>query len=132
VPVPPAVRPNVFGISHSAAGRHSLTTTGDAGPDDRATRLRELADEVCEHAAVTDAWLAKSFTHRLFVVDLEPDADLPDAVAERLAENDLYGANEVYDVDEVAGSFAGAVADANRHQFVDVRTRGDHRSYVLD
>jgi uncharacterized protein CbrC (UPF0167 family) len=104
----------------------------DAEADDRAVRLRELADELCDHEAVADAWLAKSFTDRLFVVDLEPDADLPAEVVDRLAAHDCYGANEVYDVDEDAGSFAGAVAGANRHQFVDVRTRGDHRSYVLE
>jgi hypothetical protein len=97
---------------------------------DRRTRLRALADDLCAHDAVADAWLAKSFTDRLFVVDPEPDADMPAEIPERLAAHDLYGANEVYDVDE--GSFAGVVAGANRHQFVDVCTRGDHQSYVLE
>jgi hypothetical protein len=100
--------------------------------NDRETRLRDLADEVCAYDAVADAWLAKSFTDRLFVVDLEPDATLPDELPDRLAEYDLYGANEVYDVSDDSRSFSGAVAGANRHQFVDVRTRGDHQSYVLE
>lgn len=101
-----------------------------ASDDDRRDRLEALAQDICTHDAVADAWLAKSFTDRLFVVDLEPEADMPAAIHERLAAHDLYGANEVYDVDE--GSFAGVVAGVNRHQFVDVRTRGDHQSYVLE
>jgi len=102
----------------------------DRAHEERRARLRALADEICTHEAVTDAWLAKSFGDRLFVVDLAPAADLPAEIRERLAAHDLAGANEVYDVDE--GSFAGVVAGANRHQFVDVRTRGDHQSYVLE
>lgn len=98
---------------------------------DRETRLRDLADEVCEYEGVTDAWLAKSFTDLLFVVDLEPGTDLPEEIPELLAEHDCYGANEVYDVGEDSQSFSGAVAGANRHQFVDVRTRGEHQSYVV-
>ncbi|WP_246988117.1 hypothetical protein [Halorientalis marina] len=99
---------------------------------DREARLRDLADDLRDHDEVADAWLAKSFTDRLFVVDLEPDATLPDELPDRLAEYDLYGANEVYDVSEDSRSFSGAIAGANRHQFVDVRTRGDHQSYVLE
>lgn len=126
------VLPNVFGTSDSAPGVHETPMSSDASSDDRTARLRDLATAVRDHEAVADAWLAKSFTDRLFVVDLEPGADLPPGVVDRLAAHDLRGANEVYDVDEEAGSFAGAVAGANRHQFVDVRTRGDHRSYVLE
>jgi hypothetical protein len=114
---------------------------------DRAARLRDLADDRRAHEAVADAWLAKSFTDRLLAVDLKPDASLPDELPARLAEDALYrqnspsasglgpeaahGANEVYDVSEDSRSFSGTIAGANRHQFVDVRTRGDHQSYVL-
>ena len=64
-------------------------------------------------------------------MDLRPGADLPDEVS-LLADHDLRGSNEVYGVDESDRSFAGDVADAARHQFVDVRTRGEHRAYVVD
>jgi hypothetical protein len=42
------------------------------------------------------------------------------------------GANEVYGEDGSDVSFAGTVGDTARHQFVDVRTRGDHQSYVVE
>ena len=103
----------------------------EAGPD-REAQLRDLADRVSDHDAVADAWLAKSFTDRLLVVDLVADRALPPAIPELLAEHDCYGANDVYDVPDDSGSFSGAVAGGNRHQFVDVRTRGDHQSYVLE
>jgi len=109
-----------------------MTEEANSDATDRRAHLRDLADEVAEHDSVADAWLAKSFTDRLFVVDLEPDADLPPEIPERLAEHDLSGANEVYDVGDESQSFSGAVAGANRHQFVDVRTRGDHQSYVVE
>jgi hypothetical protein len=99
---------------------------------DRTAELRRLAADVREDAAVADAWLAKSFTDRLLVVDLTTET-VPDHVRERLHEHDCYGANEVYDTDAGDASFAGVVGDdATRHQFVDVRTRGDHQSYVVE
>ncbi|MFB6083230.1 MAG: hypothetical protein ABEJ94_03170 [Halorientalis sp.] len=101
---------------------------------DRTAELRQLAADLRERETVVDAWLAKSFTDRLLVVDLRTDADVPEDIRERLHDHDLYGANEVYDTDERDASFAGTVGDddATRHQFVDVRTRGDHQSYVVD
>lgn len=99
---------------------------------DRRTELRELVARVRERDAVEDAWLAKSFTDRLLVVDVAADASLPADLAEELADYDLRGANEVYGTDADRQSFAGTLGDATRHQFVDVRTRGDHQSYVLD
>jgi hypothetical protein len=53
-------------------------------------------------------------------------------MADALAEYDLVGANEVYGEGDVEVSFAGAVGDATRHQFADVRTRGDHQSYIVE
>jgi hypothetical protein len=99
---------------------------------DRTAELRQLAADLREREVVADAWLAKSFTDRLFVVDLTTDAGVPEDIRERLHEHDLYGANDVYDTGEGDESFAGAVGDATRHQFVDVQTRGDHQSYVVE
>lgn len=99
---------------------------------DRETELRTLATAVCECDVVEDAWLAKSFTDRLFVVDLQQGADVPDELQRRLAEHDLYGTHKVYGTNERDASFVGTVSGVNRHQFVDVRTRGDHQSYVVE
>ncbi|WP_336000245.1 hypothetical protein [Halorientalis halophila] len=99
---------------------------------DRADRLRELATDLREHEAVADAWLAKSFTDRLLVLDLAEGTSVPDEIRALLNEHDCYGANEVYETGAADASFAGAVGDETRHQFVDVQTRGDHQSYVVE
>lgn len=99
---------------------------------DREERLRQLVADVSDHSAVDDAFLAKSFTDRLLVVDVRRGADVPDSVVTRLAEHDLYGAADVYGTDDHAHSHVGDVGDSTRHHFVDVQTRGSHRSYVLD
>jgi len=105
----------------------------DQGMSDRDSRLRELAARACEYDAVTDAFLAKSFTDQMVVLDLGADAEaVPDELVALLEANGCYGANEVYDRDAADGSSAGAVGGADRHQFVDTETRGDHRSYVVD
>jgi hypothetical protein len=99
---------------------------------DRTAELRRLAADLREHRAVADAWLAKSFTDRLVVLDLTTDAGVPETIRDRLHEHDCDGANDVYDTGAGDASFAGAVGDATRHQFVDVQTRGDHQSYVVE
>lgn len=101
---------------------------------DRESELRRLAERVCQREAVADAYLAKSFTDRHLVVDLRGDGTVPADLVDLLAEHDLHGANEVYGHgdDGEGRSFMGEVGDANRHHFVDVRTRGDHQSYVVD
>jgi hypothetical protein len=99
---------------------------------DRRTELKELADRISEYDSVTDAWLAKSFTDRLLVVDVRTDQELPPAVERLLAEHGLRGAHEVYETDGPDSSFMGGYGDASRHQFVDIQTRGDHQSYVLE
>jgi len=100
---------------------------------DRDATLRDLAARARGYDAVEDAFLAKSFTDQMVVVDLRPDADaVPERLVALLEANGCYGANEVYDRDGDDGSSAGAVGGADRHQFVDTETRGDHRSYVVD
>jgi len=99
---------------------------------DRETELRSLAASAADHPAVEDAWVAKSFTDRMVVVDVRAGADLPAEIEGRFAECDLRGANDVYDTGAGDDSFAGEAKGAARHQFVDTRTRGEHQSYVVD
>lgn len=98
---------------------------------DQEAELRNLIADLRDHDAVAGAFLAKSFTDRLVIVDLDGDDAVPADVEARLAEYDLHGADEVYGNDE-GGSFAGEIGDTTRHHFVDVRTRGSHQSYVVD
>lgn len=99
---------------------------------DRGEQLRALAEELTECEDVVDAWTAKSFTDRLFVVEVEEDRDLPAAVEERLREHGLRGYNEVHDVGAEGPAFAGDLAGGDRYRFVDVRARGELQSYVVD
>ena len=95
---------------------------------ERGDRLRDLADRVADRDDVTDAWTAKSFTDRLLVVEVRPDAALPASVRTRLHDHGFREANEVYDVDAVAGR----LADGRRYRFVDVRERGELQSSVVE
>ncbi|MHB9288840.1 hypothetical protein ACKVMT_17565 [Halobacteriales archaeon Cl-PHB] len=97
---------------------------------DREAELRAVVARLRETDAVVDAFLAKSFTDRQVVVDVAAGSDLPDAVRDRLATHDVRPADAVYDAPRP--TFASDVGDATRHHFVDVRTRGDHCSYVVD
>jgi hypothetical protein len=99
---------------------------------DRETELRRLADEIAEHDAVDNAFVAKSFTDQLVVVDCKAGEGFPEAIETRLREHGLAAANDVYATTDGEGSSAGAVGEATRHQFVDTETRGDHQSYVVD
>jgi len=96
---------------------------------DREAELRDLVAELRDHEAVDDAFLAKSFTDRLVIVDVADGDAVPADVRERLAAHDVRGSEAVY---EEGRTFTGDVGDAGRHHFVDVRTRGDHQSYVVD
>lgn len=110
-----------------------MTGSSDSGSGDREAELRELAAQARDHAAVADAFLAKSFTDRLLVVDLESGtAEVPRGLVSLFEAHGCYGANEVYDRDGDGGSSAGTFGGRERHQFVDTETRGDHRSYVVD
>lgn len=99
---------------------------------DRTAELETLVDEIADHDVVSDAWLAKSFTDRLLVVDIEQDASFPTPIEEQLEVHDVYGYNEVYGTETANPSFAGDARDVTRHQFVDVQTTGDHQSYVVE
>ncbi len=104
-----------------------------SGMTDRDSKFRGLAARAREYDAVADAFLANTFTDRMLVVDLRADADtVPDELVAMLEANGWDGANEVYDRDAADGSWAGTVGGAERHQFVDTETRGDHQSYVID
>jgi len=99
---------------------------------DRRERLRELADDLAERDDLGDAYVAKSFTDRLFVVEVPADRSIPGAVTDRLAEHDVYPASEVYeDGDRPQVPFAGADGH-DQYRFVDVRSRGELQSYVVD
>jgi len=98
----------------------------------RESELDRLLDQAKAYDVVDDAWLAKSFTDRLFVVALHGDAPFPDDLERLLAEHDLLGCNEVYELGGEDHSFVGNLCGGNRHHFVDVRTRGEHQSYVVD
>lgn len=99
---------------------------------DREAELRALAARFREHQGVNDAFLAKSFTDYHLVVDVRHGESIPESIHERLTEHDLYGANEVYGSDDGDLSFAGDVSHSTRHHFVDVRSRGEYQSYVVD
>lgn len=99
---------------------------------ERERELRRLAGEFREHPVVTDAFLAKSFTDHLLIIDVRCDGPIPRDISKSLRNNDLVGAKEVYGDSGADVSFAGSVGDATRHQFVDTRTRGDHQSYVVE
>lgn len=99
---------------------------------DRATELRRLAQEIADRDGVTDAWTAKSFTDRLFVVEVPPGETLPEAVEREIVAHDCRGADEVYEMDGVDGpDFAGDLEDGRRYRFVDVQSRGELQSYVV-
>lgn len=98
---------------------------------DRRDRLRSLAEDVAAREDVADAYTAKSFTDRLFVVEVPEGDPLPDAVAERLAEHDCLPASDVYEDGGPDAPFAGS-SDCDQYRFVDVRSRGDLQSYVVD
>jgi len=98
----------------------------------RSAKLRELAEALTEYDAVRDAWTAKSFTDRLFVVEVEPGDELPEEVRERLETHGLQGYNAVHDTGIENTAFAGSIADGDRYRFVDTETRGQLQSYVIE
>lgn len=100
--------------------------------DDREAELRELAADLVEREAIADAWLAKSFTDRLFVVELEVDEELPTPIREELLAAGLQPYNDLHDVPAMDAAFAGDLDGARRYRFVDVQSRGSLQSYVVE
>lgn len=117
---------NMFGDSVLWTAREHV-----GGMTDRRAELEGLVRTLLEFDAVDNAWVAKSFTDRVLVVETDSE-ELPPAIEARLREHDLRGANGVYGVEDEDTSFVGHVAGGSRHRFVDTRTRGEHRSYVVD
>jgi hypothetical protein len=99
---------------------------------DRQAELRTLAAELTDHAAITDAFLAKSFTDQLLIIDVRDGEPLPPDVVDQLADRELLPVDSVYGEDDANQSAIGDVGNATRHHFVDVQTRGSHRSYVVE
>ena len=92
---------------------------------DRETELRRLTADIRDHEAIDDAFLAKSFTDRLVIIDVSDSDAVPAEVRSRLAEYDVHTAEREYGGGG-NGSSAGNVGDATRHHFIDVQTRGSH------
>jgi len=102
-------------------------------PHGREATLRELAERARDHDAVTDAFVAKSFTDLLVVVDLAPgERTVPAELVDLFESHGCLGANEVYDRESDDRSSAGGSDGGDRHQFVDTETRGEHQSYVVE
>lgn len=100
--------------------------------DERERDLRALAEECTDRPGVADAWVAKSFTDLLFVVEGPAGASLPDGLREELAAHDLVGYNEAYDVPAPDPAMAGDLPDRDRYRFVDIASRGTQQSYVVE
>ncbi|MXR40545.1 hypothetical protein GRX01_04180 [Halobaculum sp. WSA2] len=98
---------------------------------DRRDELEDVVSDLRARDAIADAFIAKSFTDRLVIVDIEGRDEVPADVIEHLADHDLRGAEGVYS-DGEGQSFAGSVGDTTRHHFLDMRTRGAHQSYVVE
>jgi hypothetical protein len=99
---------------------------------DREDTLRRLTAELETTDAVDDAFLAKSFTDRLLILDVAAGSEVPAVVLERLHEVGLREAERVYGEDTDATSFVGEITGGSRHHFVDTRTRGSHQSYIIE
>jgi len=92
---------------------------------ERRTQLQELATRLSDRSDIADAYTAKSFTDRLFVLEIAAGEDVPDEVVELLRAHDLPPAGEIYsDGEQMA--FAGP-EDREQYRFVDT----DRRPFVL-
>jgi hypothetical protein len=100
--------------------------------NERDPELERLVAELRERTPVKDAFLAKSFTDQLLVVDVSEDSSLSEETTDRIIECGFRPADSVYADENAGGSFVGDVGDATRHHFLDIRTRGSHHSYVVE
>jgi hypothetical protein len=99
---------------------------------DRERTIQDLVSDIRTHDAVDDAFLAKSFTDRLLILDSNEVDGVPDEIVVRLREYGFHSAQAVYGESSGHTSTLGNVGDATRHHFVDTETRGSHQSYVLE
>ncbi len=100
--------------------------------NDRERELRALADRLTERESVVDAWTAKSFTDRLFVLEMATGVDVAADVEAVLADHGLCGYNEVHDIGVEEAAFAGHLDRGDRYQYVDIHERGELQSYVIE
>jgi hypothetical protein len=98
----------------------------------RTGELQRLAEKLTDREEVVEAWTAKSFTDRLFVVELASGTEFPPELRAELRSHDLRGYNAVHDVFADDDAFAGDLERGDRYRFVDVRERGELQSYVID
>jgi len=98
----------------------------------RNVKLDELMADLRARTAIEDAFLAKSFTDRLLVVDVSEDRVLPEDLSDRITESGFRPAEKVYTEQKAGSSFAGDLGDATRHHFIDVHTHGTHQSYTVE
>jgi hypothetical protein len=101
-----------------------------AGMSERRTHLQRLATRVANRSDIADAYTAKSFTDRLFVLEIEGGEGVPDEVVELLCAHDLLPAGEVYGDSDRQKPFAGP-DDREQYRFVDTQSRGSLQSYVV-
>ncbi len=99
---------------------------------ERRQELETLVERCQRRDGVLDAWLAKSFTDLLVVVEVPEDEGLPADLVADLAAADVVGFNEVHGVPAPDSASAGAVTDRERFRFVDLESRGTHQSYVVE
>jgi len=97
----------------------------------REQAVRRLAERVAATDAVSDAWVAKSFTDLLLVVEVE-EGPVPDHLVETLADEGLVGYNELHGVTAEDPASVGGLADGDRFRFVDRQSRGTQQSYVVE
>jgi hypothetical protein len=94
--------------------------------------LETLVERCQRREGVLDAWLAKSFTDLLVVVEVPDDASVPEEVLDDLSAHGLVGYNEVHEVSATDAASAGDLPDRERYRFVDLDSRGTQQSYVVD
>ena len=99
---------------------------------DRERELRTLAAEIADTDGVIDAWTAKSFTDRLFVVEVEPGAELPASVRKALTDKGLKGTNRAFGIGGTDDAYVGEAGRGERYRFLDTTDRGGLQSYVVE
>ncbi|WP_436903439.1 hypothetical protein [Halovenus halobia] len=98
---------------------------------DRRETLVAVTEQLQEYDVITDAFLAKSFTDRLLIVDVTEGEQLPADALELIREHDFQAIDSLDTDDKRPRSAVGDVGGATRHHFVDMQTRGTHQSYVV-